>query len=96
LGNVVTQKDGLDIQKALLVTPKTEPATQHATVITQTSQFVKKKGCSCDLDIPNPYVALQCVGNSAQGVPGATQVPRHRLLEGQIRASNLTRPQDAC
>jgi hypothetical protein len=93
---VVTQKDGLDIQKAVLVTVKTEPATQQAAVITQTNHFVKKESWSCDPHIPNPHVALQCVGNSAQGVPGATQVPRHRLLEGQIRASSLTRPQDAC
>ena len=89
-GNVVTQKDGLDIQKAVLATTKTEPATQQPAVITQMTQFVK--GCSCDPHIANPHDVLQCV----QGVPGATKVPRHRLFEGQIRASSLTRPQDAC
>ena len=93
---MVTHKDELDVQKAVFVTPKSERATQQAAVITQTTQFVKKKGCSCDPYIPNAHVALQCVGKRAQEVPGATQVQRHRLLEGQIRASSLTRPQDAC
>ena len=51
----------------MLVTPKTEPATQLAAVITQTSQFVKKKGWSCDPHIPNSHVALQCVGNCTEG-----------------------------
>jgi hypothetical protein len=94
-GNVV-KNNGLDIQEAVLVTPKTELAAQQAAVITQTTQFIKKKGCSCDPHIPNPHVALQCVGNSVQGVSGATQVSHHRLLVGQIRASRVTRPQDAC
>ena len=48
---MVTQKDGLDIQKAVLLTPKTEPATQQAAVITQTTQFV----------------VLHCVGNCTGG-----------------------------
>lgn len=52
---MVTQKDGLDIQIALLVTPKLEPAGYTAAaVITQTTHFVKMKGCSCD-----PHTALR-------------------------------------
>jgi len=43
-GNVVTQKDGLDIQKAVSVTPKTErTGYTAAAVITQSTQFIKKK-----------------------------------------------------
>jgi prolyl-tRNA editing enzyme YbaK/EbsC (Cys-tRNA(Pro) deacylase) len=84
-GNVVTRKDGLDTQKALLVTPKTEPATQQAAVITQATQFVKMKGCSCDPHIPNPHVGLQCVGNcrGASGCDtGATSPSAQRSDQG--------------
>jgi hypothetical protein len=58
-GNVVTQRDGLDIQKAVLVTPKTEPATQQAAVITQTTQFVNKMAAVVNPHIHNPLVALR-------------------------------------
>lgn len=80
---------GLDIQKAVLVTPEPEQAANQQLLLThkRPSSFKIKAAV---------VVTLQCVGNCAQGVPDATQVPRHSLLEGHIRASSLTRPQDAC
>ena len=45
-----------------------------------------KKGCSCESHIPNPYVSLQCVGNSPQGgsgfKTGATSPSAQRSDEG--------------
>jgi hypothetical protein len=64
---MVTQRDVLDIQKALLVTPKTEPATQQAAIITQTTQFVNKMAAVVILTFTTRTLRCSALGSSHRG-----------------------------